>query len=145
MNLKDCIGFSDSGTFTTKSHSGGYLGNRGEGIGGKELWLWLWSPDWNATWRRKGLLPYAGQLSVHCRRADLSVVCGLLRLDSSRCSAARGVHIPRLEQWIVGEMTWIYSCLLKTSFSNAEFVVAGDVKRSAGGSTTTCWKGYSAN
>ena len=23
------------------------------------------SPDWNATWRRKGLLPYAGQLSVH--------------------------------------------------------------------------------
>ena len=58
------------------------------------------SPDWNATWRRKGLLPYAGQLSVHSgfvisptlHWSDLSVVCRLLRLNSSRCSAAGGVR-----------------------------------------------------
>jgi hypothetical protein len=71
------------------------------GIGGKELWLWLWSQDRNATWRRKELLPYAGQLSVHfgsivisptLHCSDLSVICRLLRLDYSRCSAAGGVR-----------------------------------------------------
>ena len=42
MNLKDCVGFSDSGTSTTKTRrSGGYLGHGGEGIWGKELWLGL--------------------------------------------------------------------------------------------------------
>ena len=40
MNLKT-VGFSDSGSSTTKAHLGGYLGHGGEGIGGKELQLGL--------------------------------------------------------------------------------------------------------
>ena len=37
MNLKDCVGFSDSLVLPQqiKARSGGYLGHGGEGIGGK--------------------------------------------------------------------------------------------------------------
>ena len=41
MNLKDCVGFSDSLVLQqqVKTRSGSYLGHGGEGIEGKELWL----------------------------------------------------------------------------------------------------------
>jgi hypothetical protein len=51
---------------------------------------------------------YVISLMLHC--SDLSVVCGLLRLDSSHCSAAGGVRIrPRGRNNSIGEMTWTRS------------------------------------
>ena len=48
MNFKDCVWFSYSLVLPqVKTHSGGYLGHCGEGIGGKELYIlyttWLLS------------------------------------------------------------------------------------------------------
>ena len=102
----------------------------------------------------KGIVAYAGQLSVnfgsisptlHC--SVLSAVCGLLRLDSYRCSAAGGVHKrPRgrnngaSEKLHGPEVNW----QLSTENIFLVFVVDGYVKRSAGCSTTTSWNGYSA-
>ena len=96
LYLKDCIRLSDPLVLPqqVRTHSGGYLGHGGEGIGGKES---------NAPLFRL-----------------LSVVCGLLQPEESSRSPAGGVRIR-----------------LRGSGMLSGFVVAGDVKRSDGGSSTT--------
>ena len=77
--------------------------------------------------------------TLHC--SDFPVVCKLLRPDSSWSP----LHATEWsEQWSVGEMTWTWSELTAVYWKHLswmplppEFVVAGEVKRSAGGSTTT--------
>ena len=66
--------------YEVKMPSGGYLAHGGEGIGGKELWLWLSEVQIEPNMEEKGIV----------------VTCGLRRIDDPKAGRNNGMSERRV-------------------------------------------------